>query len=179
MLSQSKSNQMAASNPQTKAPEAHFSAGGTGAGIYYKAPPVFCAPIVSKEDPALETSNPIYRTYAIWVCLPYSCLLQGKNVSSKLSGACAAVESSILWMPQNAPTRPVNFILDHRKRPCEFTMLTMRCFIFAATGCKRGGLPSLRRRTHVLKQPMISGTPSFPLCNDQEIVNNYIRLYKY
>jgi hypothetical protein len=57
MLSHSKSNQMAASNPTAKAPEAHFSAGGTGAGIYFKAPPVFCAPPVQKEDPAIDTSN--------------------------------------------------------------------------------------------------------------------------
>ena len=59
MLSQSKSNQMATSNPSAKAPEAHFSAGGTGAGIYFKAPPVFCAPPVHKEDPAIDTSKPV------------------------------------------------------------------------------------------------------------------------
>jgi hypothetical protein len=57
LLSQSKFNQMAASNSSAKAPEAHFSAGGTGAGIYFKAPPVFCAPVEHKEDPAIDSSN--------------------------------------------------------------------------------------------------------------------------
>jgi hypothetical protein len=67
MLSQTKSNQMAASNPTAKAPEAHFSAGGTGAGIYFKAPPVFCAPPAQKEDPAIDTSNLAPST--LWQCL--------------------------------------------------------------------------------------------------------------
>jgi hypothetical protein len=59
---------MASSSANAKAPEAHFSAGGTGAGIYFKAPPVFCAPPASKEDPALETSNCFDELIAM--CLP-------------------------------------------------------------------------------------------------------------
>jgi len=148
---------MAASKQNVKAPEAHFSAAGTGAGIYYRAPPVFLEPIVQKEDPAVDSSKFVPPPAFCNVYAHLAHQLQDKNASSKLSDACAAVESSILMMLLNEPARPANFILDPRKLPCEFIMHTMKFFIFAATECKRDGTPFLKRPTHALRQPMILG----------------------
>jgi hypothetical protein len=67
-------------------------------------------------------------------------------------------------MHPKEPAPLANFILDLRKRPCAFIMLTMKFFIFAATECKKDGIPFLKRPTLALRQPMILGALYYLLC---------------
>jgi hypothetical protein len=103
MLSQTKSNQLAASNPTAKAPEAHFSAGGTGAGIYFKAPPVFCAPPVQKEDPAIDTSN--LTVPSLWLLQAYERPLTPFSGQERIIKTVRCLRCSRVINPMDASER--------------------------------------------------------------------------